>query len=325
MFFEIFRKRYFILLLSALIWILVGCNTDQIDKPDGATETVSLIPYVTPTASQTPEVRQTDQVLPTQQPSPTPTPMVYTIVEGDTMLAIAFQHGISLEELQAANPEVNARLLVVGTELIIPIGDVIPSNPVTATPIPVEIAKTNCYPAPDGVWCFVTITNERNRPLENLSAQVVLQDNSGAFIAEGTAFGMINLIPVDEELPLAVFIPGRFPSEITGEADVITVQTLPRNDERYLNGWIEVEDVDISENGDRAQVSGSIGLPAKSNPGNLVWIMFIAYDADGNVVGVRKIEQSGVFEPGSSRGFTSEVYSLGAAIDSVRAFVEVRP
>ena len=122
------------------------------------------------------------------------------------MLAIAFRHGISLEELQAANPDVNARLLVVGTELIIPVGELIPSNPVTATPIPIQVKDTDCYPAPDGIWCFVTIKNDRSRPLENISAQVLLLDSSGDFLGEGTAIGAINLLPVDEELPLVVFI-----------------------------------------------------------------------------------------------------------------------
>ena len=325
MFFEKIRKNLPILVSAVLVWILAGCGVDQLLTPITATEPVSLVPYATPTASLTPENTPSTQENPTQLPTPTPTPMVYIIVEGDTMLAIAFRHGISLEELQSANPDVNARLLVLGTELIIPLGDVIPSNPVTATPIPIQISDTNCYPAPDGVWCFVSIRNDRNRPLENISAQVVLQNSSGDYIVDGVAIGPINLLPVGEELPLVVFIPGRFPTEFSASAQILTVQPLPKNDERYLNAWLEVEQVEISESGERAQVLGSIGLPVKSQPGNQVWILVVAYDKDGNVVGFRKSEQFGSLEPGSSKEFDIEVFSLGSPIDEVRAFVEVRP
>ena len=325
MFFEKIRKMLPILVSAVLVWILTGCGVDRIVTPINATKPVSLVPYATPTASLTPENTPSTQENPTQLPTPTPTPMVYTIIEGDTMLAIAFRHGISLEELQSANPDVNARLLVLGTELIIPLGDVIPSNPVTPTPIPIQISDSNCYPAPDGVWCFVSIRNDRNRPLENISAQVVLQNSSGEYLVDGVAIGAINLLPVSEELPLVVFIPGRFPTDFSASTEILTVQLLPKNDERYLNAWLEVEQVEISKSGGRAQVAGSIGLPAKSQPGSQVWILVVAYDKEGNVVGIRKTEQFRSLDPGSSKEFDIEVFSLGSPIDEVDAFVEVRP
>jgi hypothetical protein len=108
-------------------------------------------------------------------------------------------------------------------------------------------------------------------------------------------------------------------------AKIQTVQPLPKNDERYLNAWLEVDQVEISESGGRAQISGTIGLPVKSEPGNLAWILVVAYDQEGNVVGVRKAEQFGIFEPGSSREFFIEVFSLASSISEVSAFVEVRP
>lgn len=286
---------------------------------------VSVVPFRTPTASQTPEKLDLLVATPTQLPTPTQTPVVYSIEEGDTMLAIAFRYGISLEQLQAANPEVNARLLVVGTELIIPLEDVIPSSPVTATPIPVEVSQTNCYLVPDGIWCFVGVENDRSRSLENLSANVIVQDDTGEYIAEGIAIGALNLVPSGEELPLVVFIPGNFPSEFSASSQVITVQPLPRNDERYLNAWLEVDEVEISENGMSAQVAGLIGLPAKSPPGNQAWLLAVAYDEAGRIIGIRKSEQFGYFEPGSDKEFNLEVFSLASEITEVRVYVEMRP
>ena len=305
--------------------ILAGCNQEQENVPKSITEDASLIPYATPTSSSTPETQIIIRETSTQQPTPTSTPMVYTIVEGDTMLAIAFKHGISLEELQAANPEVNARLLVVGTDLVIPIGENIPSSPVTATPIPIQVSSIDCHPGTDGIWCFASIKNERSRPLENISARISLHDKSGNFLVEGTAYSSINLLPVGEELPLVAFLPGNYNAEIFATTEILTVQPLPGNDDRYLNAWLEIDQVVISESGERAQVEGRIGLPAKSKPGKLSWILVVAYDQEGNVVGIRKFEQLGTFEPGSSRQFAIEIFSLDQAIDEVRAFVEVRP
>ena len=325
MFSRIITNNLHFIILAVLVLGLANCSPDQTNTPLSVTDTFSLLVYSTPTASQIPEVNIQVQDTPGQQPTPTPTPMIYTIVEGDTMLAIAFRHGISLEELQAANPEVDARLLVVGAEIIIPPGDIFPSNPVTATPIPIQPTDTKCYSAPDGIWCFVSIRNDRSRPLENISAKIALFDRSGDFLVEGTAIGAINLLPVDEEIPLIAFFPGRYPSEFTTSTRIVSVQPLPRNDERYLNAWLEVDQVEIAPSGEKAEAAGRIGLPVKSQPGNSAWILIVAYDQDGNVIGVRKKEQYGILEPGSSREFNIEVFSLGSKISEVRAFVEVRP
>lgn len=273
----------------------------------------------------TPEVKELDLVTPTRSPSATPTPMLYTIIEGDTMLGIALRHGISLEELQAANPEVNPRLLVVGTNLVIPLGEILPENPATATPLPIEVDRTNCYLEPDGIWCYVLVKNQRARALENLSAQVVLYDLAGEILTQGTAFGPLNFVAAGQEMPLVVFFPGRFPSDFTTTANIMTGYLVPKNDDRYLNAWLEVDQVGIIESGIQAEVVGSIGLPTKSQPGNLAWILVVAYDPAGNVVGIRKVEQLGQLEPGSSQPFETTVFSLGPAISEVKSFVEVRP
>jgi hypothetical protein len=100
---------------------------------------------------------------------------------------------------------------------------------------------------------------------------------------------------------------------------------VPNNDARYLNAWLEVDEVVISAGGSQAEVSGSIGIPKKSSPGNLAWVVVTAYDSEGRVVGVRKLEQFGLLEPGASREFMIEVFSLGPPISEVKALVEVRP
>jgi 2',3'-cyclic-nucleotide 2'-phosphodiesterase/3'-nucleotidase len=85
----------------------------------------SATPTPAPTAAPTPA--PTDIFVPTAEPevteTPEPTPVAgtrYVVKKGDTMWAIALDHGISLADLQAANLDVDPRAMRVGAVLIIP-------------------------------------------------------------------------------------------------------------------------------------------------------------------------------------------------------------
>jgi LysM repeat protein len=323
-----FKKRLSLRIFFGFLVVIIGLSSCVNAQPSPTlvdSSPVLLTPYISPTPSQKPDVNTPLVVTPTELPTPTPTPLTYTIEEGDTMLAIALRNGINLEELQAANPEVNPRLLSVGTALIIPLGDSVPSSPITATPIPLNPTSTDCYAVSDGIWCTLLVTNERSKPLENISARVILYDEGGEMFAEGIAIAAINRLPVNEETPLVIFFPGSRTGEFISTTKILTAQSVPKNDDRYLNAWLEIDEVVISAEALQAEVSGSIGIPAKSSPGNLTWVVVTAYDSEGRVVGVRKLEQFGLFEPGASREFMIEVFSLGPPIAEVKALVEVRP
>ncbi len=315
------RFRFLLLLLLGL----GSCAQNQPSLTPSPTPPIDLIPYSSPTPKREPTRSVPIVLTPTNPPTPTPTPMTYTIVEGDTMLAIALRNGIDLEDLQSANPEINPRLLSVGTVLVIPLGEIIPAVPMTATPLPVPSSTPDCYAAPDGIWCFLVVTNDRSRPLENISARIVLYNQTGEMITDGIGIAALNLVPVEEAIPLVVFFPGIQTDEITALGELITAQTVPKNDDRYLNSWIEIKQVDLSDDSMQAEVIGSYGLPKKSSPGNLVWIVAIAYDAEGRVAGIRKIEEIKPFEPGESRDFSLIVYSLDPQIAEVKVFIEARP
>jgi hypothetical protein len=149
-------------------------------------------------------------------------------------------------------------------------------------------------------------------------------DPDGGTIANGIAIAPLNQLLVSEAMPLVAFFPGDYPIGTTAVANLVTAQFTPKGDERYLNAWIEINEIELSETGMAAQVTGSFGIPTKSTPSDLVWIVAIAYDQHGEVVGFKKLEQSQHLDPGGSREFTLDVFSLGLPISEVKVLIEAR-
>ena len=110
------------LLLTAALVTLTACGeviTPQptvASSPDGTSLPVST-PTLRPTATA-PLVPPAATVTPTI----TPTPIIHVVQEGDTLLSIAFQYGVSLQALQTTNGIENPQFLRVGQGLIIPTG-----------------------------------------------------------------------------------------------------------------------------------------------------------------------------------------------------------
>jgi LysM repeat protein len=70
-------------------------------------------------ASPTPTTRPSSSIAPT--PTPAPTPIIYIIKKGDFLNKVAAAHGITLEELMAANPDIkDPNKIVEGQRITIP-------------------------------------------------------------------------------------------------------------------------------------------------------------------------------------------------------------
>jgi LysM repeat protein len=97
------------LVVAALILFLVP---PMLLRPGGGVDTGG---GATPVSSAEP----TASLAPT--PIPSPTPQVYVIVAGDTLSGVAKTHGLTLEELLAANPSItDPDKIAIGDEIIIP-------------------------------------------------------------------------------------------------------------------------------------------------------------------------------------------------------------
>lgn len=332
------------LIFSFLGAIFIGglsaCFPLAITETPINTTTVYITPYFTPTPSQVdPPNSQIDETA-TPRPFPTVTPFIYTVIQGDTMLGIAMRYGISLEELMEANPEVNPRILSIGTELVIPMSEDSQAAIPTATPIAMTVNETVCYQSAEGGhWCFLSVENNQIEPVENVSARMSLVSQSGELLAEIEATTPLNVIYPGQSLPIIGYFPPPLPDEFTPQVDLLSGISLSIENRRYLEVSIDLEEEYKSPDNLQMTVSGNASMLVNQDPATLVWVVVVAYDEDGDVVGVRKWEayfsepddlpeQAVILElplqAGQNLPFEITVFSLGPPIKNVEVLVEAR-
>ena len=284
---------------------------------------------LTPFATSTPNTLRPaglEGLVTAETPLPSPTPFTYTVQTGDTMSSIALKFGVSIDDLQAANPEISPNAMSVGQVLNIPSNPDNPSGEPTPTPAPFTVQQIECYPTADkGMWCFVLVHNDFSDFMENVSAQVTLVDANNATLASQTALLPLNILPPDTSLPLAVFFPPEIPLDVKPQVQVLTAIRLLPDDERYLPATINNTLVEINAEGHSARVTGQVLLPGQSKAASQVWVAGTAYDDAGRLVGVRRWESSAGLSPGGSLPFEFMVSSIGGTIARVEFAVEARP
>ena len=253
-------------------------------------------------------------------PAPTATPFLHTIGKDETMLGIAYLYGISLADLQAANPEVDPHFLSVGKQLVIPIsGEILETLP-TPTAIPVHTERPQCYRTGEGgAWCILVVRNETENSVENLSAWIGLFTSQGKNIANKVAYAPLNLLLPGNTIPLMTYFDPSIPEEFEVQAELLSGLAVSTDDQRYLVLEVNIAKSVISPDGRQAEVSGEVILPEGSTTASHLWVLVLAYDSMGNLVGARKWESTG------DTRFGLSVYSMAGTIDHVEVLTEGRP
>ena len=306
-------------LIVGLGLILSSCSQATVQTTPTIIPTGLLTAYqtLTPTAS-----RPTATIIVTipVTPAPTPTPFLHTVTNDDTMLGLAFRYGVKLEDLKAANPGVDPNAMSVGMQLVIPIGGEIPEVIPTPTAIPVHAEQPRCYQTGDGgTWCIVTIRNEMEIILENLSAWIGLYTPEGENIASQVAYAPMNILRPGRTIPLMAYFAPPVPDEYEARSEVISALAVPVDDGRYLNLEVKTGTVEINPDGKQAAITGDVLLPDELPTPSQIWALAVAYDANDDIVGARKWKSEG------ETHFEITVYSLGGLIDHVEVLTEVRP
>jgi len=313
-------------ILLSSFFFLVSCAAQETES---TRPSFTLIPFLTSTPIPSPsaEILQTPKGLITAEaPLPSPTPFTYTVQKGDTFGSIALKFGVSIDGLQAANPEVSPNAMPVGQVLNIPSNPENPSGEPTPTPSPFTIQQIECYPTADkGMWCFVLVHNDFSEFIENVSAQVTLVDGENNTIGTQTAWLPLNILPSNTSLPLAVFFPPVIPADAKPQVQKLTAIRLLPDDERYLPATINNTLVQVNADGRSALASGVVLLSGDAMGASQVWVAGTAYDEAGRVVGLRRWESGSGLSPGHSLPFEFMVSSLVGEIARVEFAVEARP
>ncbi len=242
---------------------------------------------------------------------------IYEIEKGDTLSEIAFQFGLSMEQLQAANPEADLSLLKIGDQLVIPPNraeefDVFIQQMFSKY---VQLNGTECFSQLNNqISCLLRIQNSGEQSLVNLQMQLEIIDNNGGKMLISSGTPLIQLLPGEE-------IPVLFSGSHSELSEPFETRFLIENLDLIGNqdtSFRLAEDLyepsyDISADGLNADVRIRFTSNLKKQS---IRILAAAYRADGTPNGIR----SWIGNPASE--IRIHVYSLSDKINSIKIWAE---
>lgn len=296
-----------------LVLFLAGCG--KLVDGNTAVSTPVLLPTATPQigvafatrAVPTAAVLQlTPTPRPTSTPTPSPTPVLYAIQEGDTLLDIALQRRTTVADIEALNPGIQANLLQIGQQIVLPSPATAVAQSVagTAVPLQVQVANLNHVTAPTGaVWLLGEVVNNGDLPVGNVRLSLHLSGQTGEQVADAWSAAIV--IPAGKAAPFGVLLSDV--ASLTGEPFVVVA-----GGESLVDLGSQVLDVVVADGvgetavtfaEDRVQVNGSI-VNESDVPVTNVIVIGTFYGAEGQVVGYYQAGGDGVLLPGEKRPFS---------------------
>jgi LysM repeat protein len=229
---------------------------------------------------------ETPTVLPTL--APTPTPIIYTVQNGDTLIGIAVRHEVSLEAIESANIGIDPGNLQPGQTIVVPAptaADVVGSFIPASTPLPVSIGMFNCVPTPAAsTICLSEFLNSTGEPILNLAVQVPLLNTDGEPIANAMPNSPVNLIPPGAAVPLAAVFPAANGGAAIGSA--LAADSGAGLADRFVT--LEVEGASGAASPSGYTLGGTLINPTASEIRSIT-VVGTVYNAAGAVIGYRKI------------------------------------
>ena len=250
----------------------------------------------------------------TPEPTFTPTPVIYAIKQGDTLIPIARQFGVTVQEIIDANGIADPRRLRIGQEIIIPVRPVESGPTVVPTPTPVDLQIQGLafHRTPvESLWCLGEVLNISGQPAEEVQVRVSLHDAQGRLLEWGTAFTEIDIVPDGGRAPFAIRFAGSPASFAQYQTQVLRGVPSTHLGPRYPDlevieehgGWLDDNNYRV-----RGQVLNSGQYDAEK-----VALIITLYDDEAHVVGARTVEiQAEVFLAGAVAPFEVELTPMGS-------------
>ena len=298
------------LFFAAMLMMLTACGEVITPQPTGVTLPMGTS---TPVPTPTPRPTATAPLVPpaaTATPTITPTPVVHVVQEGETLLSIAFDYGVSVQTLQTANGIENPQLLQVGQRLIVPTGEEATGTTPglllpTPTPLPFGVQGIAFYETPVGsLWCLGEIVNSTDFTLTNVQVHVMLFDAAGEPLTEADAFAAADLIPPGERSPFGILFTTPPPDWANSQVTIVRGEAAGALADSYVP--IAVTEVQGQPSGSQFQVNGAVQNTSAEQAAGSVSVIVTTYDVQGLVTGFRrgKVELEGALAPGATAPFT---------------------
>jgi len=297
-----------VIFLTAAITLLSGCGDVITPQPSA---TPSPVSNVSSASTPSPRPTATTPFLPpadTTTPTITPTPVTYVVQQGDTLQAIAFTYGVSVEALQSINGIESPQFLQIGQRLLIPAGEEEETEPglllPTPTPQPFEIQGTACHEtAVGGLQCLGEVSNTTAVTLTNVQVRVMLLNADGETLDKASAFAAADLIPPAQRAPFGILFTTPPPNWTGYHVSVIRGRDAGTLAASYLP--IAVSEVSGALAGMQIQLSGVLENLSPDEAAGSVHITATTYDAQGLVTGFRQftLTPDEALAPGATMAF----------------------
>jgi len=301
-----------------ILLILAGCRGIQKFDNSG---TSKLTPFVTQVdinaIAETPEVA-TETV---STPAPTAVPIIHVVALGETISSIALLYGMPMDAITKANPGVKPTVLIVGDELVIPTSN--NRQSVIVDPVileNVQISDPDCVRTRDGgFWCAVLVENQGQEDLENIVVTFSFRASDGNVIEERSTPTLMRFAAAGTAIPAVVFLE-HVPS-MYADSHVVLFSALAMEASMSTYLTVEVEEEIRTLHGREGVISGRMRVEAEQDRDRAdIWIGAVAFDVDGSIVGVRRLDSSVITN--EVFNFSVTVYSTADSIDRVELYTE---
>jgi len=318
------RKIIRLLSLFSLCVFLGACNPVSQTQTQGDFNKKALTPYFT--ATITPTITPTLPSAPTVTlvPTVTATPTIYVIKGSETLWTIAAKAGLTIAEIEAANPGINAYSLKVGMKIVVPAASGIGGTQEAATPtaIPVAVSAPKCTPSlTGGEYCFAVVDNQQSFTLQNLTAQFILTDNQSGATQVQPVLLPLNHLTAGSSLPLFAYFPPPVASSFNIQIQILSASPDTTTGSTYLALQVSSQ-TKITADGLSVEVTGTVKVASAASR---FWIVAVGYDKQGNVVAVRQFDKTAALTAGTPSDFSVYLYSVSGDIDHVTVFGEAAP
>ena len=307
--------------LIMTLLVMTACSGQVVSRATPTAGSVAvLLPTPTAFATVSASMRTPD---PTRTPAPTPTPVIYVIQPGDTLLGVALQYNITLDQLQQANGVLRPEALQIGQELVIPVGGVVQAAPdsesgvllPTPTPVAVDVQNTALYQTPVGsLWVVGEVFNPGTEPLENVQVRISLLDASSVEVAADSKFVALEAVPPQGRSPFGVLFDN--PPAGAAAFQVIAIRSEPSRNAAARYPQLQVADPKSQQDGATYHLTGSIVNDGSTNAVETN-VVATLYDQQQRVLAFRQV----VISDGQIAAGAAVTFDVSIAFDPTTSSV----